>query len=465
MALPTCNEDMNIISKLDDEPNDVGGLSAASLKAKFDLAGNLLKKALNDLVAALGGESAAKCIGFVATEAVNKTNVQEAIENVQAQIADVTQGGIADGAVTTDKLADGAVTTEKIANGAVTYHQIANETIGSPELANNAVAASKIASSAVQERHIFNGAVTESKLAGESVTQAKIATAAVTSNKIAMRAVTKDKIADGAVTKEKLASNALDSVLNAYFLKVYPVGAFYFSASSDNPATLFGGTWTQIKDTFILAAGTKYKAGTTGGEATHTLTAPEMPNHYHDEYAGNDGGDSSAPSGQNWLHHFRSTANSNTRTAGNTTSERATSLNWKRRHNATMVANVKPTGHIRQNTGNPNTAVDKSAPPSTQLRESPAPPRLELGMSSASSLEDRKSLLRLPAPSLAASRDEPDPKMRRRSGTGHPQAQNARPNTSTSTTPMANAMSIGGTTVLAARATSTAPSGQIAAMS
>ena len=131
MALPTCNEDMDIIAKLDDEPNDVGGLSAASLKAKFDLAGNLLKKALNDLVAALGGESAAKCIGFVATEAVNKTNVQEAIENVQAQIAGVTQGGIADGAVTTEKIAKGAVTTEKIAKGAVTYHQIANETIGS----------------------------------------------------------------------------------------------------------------------------------------------------------------------------------------------------------------------------------------------------------------------------------------------------------------------------------------------
>lgn len=297
MALPTCNEDMDIIAKLDDEPNDVGGLSAASLKAKFDLAGNLLKKALNDLVAALGGESAAKCIGFVATEAVNKTNVQDAIEDVQAQIAGVSQGAIADGAVTTDKLAGGAVTTEKIAKGAVTYHQIANETIGSPELADNAVAASKIASSAVQERHIFNGAVTESKLAGESVTQAKIANAAVTSNKIAMCAVTKDKLANGAVTEEKLASDALDSMLNAYFLKVYPVGAFYFSASSDNPATLFGGTWTQIKDTFILAAGTKYKAGTTGGEATHTLTAQEMPNHYHDEYAGNAGGDSSAPNG------------------------------------------------------------------------------------------------------------------------------------------------------------------------
>ena len=79
MALPTCNEDMNIISKLDDEPNDVGGLSAASLKAKFDLAGNLLKKALNDLVAALGENAAAKNIGFTPTTAVNKTNVQDAI--------------------------------------------------------------------------------------------------------------------------------------------------------------------------------------------------------------------------------------------------------------------------------------------------------------------------------------------------------------------------------------------------
>ena len=78
MALPTCNEDMDIIAKLDDEPNDVGGLSAASLKAKFDLAGNLLKKALNDLVAALGNNAAAKSIGFAPTTAVDKTNVQDA---------------------------------------------------------------------------------------------------------------------------------------------------------------------------------------------------------------------------------------------------------------------------------------------------------------------------------------------------------------------------------------------------
>ena len=62
---------------------------------------------------------------------------------------------------------------------------------------------------------------------------------------------------------------------------VYPVGALYLSTSSTSPATLFGGTWTRIQDTFLLAAGTTYAAGATGGEATHTLTESEMPTHTH----------------------------------------------------------------------------------------------------------------------------------------------------------------------------------------
>ena len=62
---------------------------------------------------------------------------------------------------------------------------------------------------------------------------------------------------------------------------VYPVGSIYMSANSTSPATLFGGTWQQIEDTFLLSAGSTYTAGDTGGEATHTLTVNEMPSHSH----------------------------------------------------------------------------------------------------------------------------------------------------------------------------------------
>ena len=213
MALPTCNEDMNIISKLDDEPNDVGGLSAASLKAKFDLAGNLLKKAINDLVAALGNNAAAKNIGFAPTTAVNKTNVQDAIENVQSQIADVSQSGIADASVTAAKIADGAVGTAALADAAVTYDKIKDKAVGSAKLADNGVSAKKIASNAVQERHIFDGSVTEGKIGYGAVTANKISDGAVTQSKLAAESVSSAKLAPNAVTNDKIGDKALAETL------------------------------------------------------------------------------------------------------------------------------------------------------------------------------------------------------------------------------------------------------------
>ena len=62
---------------------------------------------------------------------------------------------------------------------------------------------------------------------------------------------------------------------------IYPVGAIYMSVNSTNPSTIFGGTWEQIKDKFLLSSGDTYSAGATGGEATHTLTTDEMPSHNH----------------------------------------------------------------------------------------------------------------------------------------------------------------------------------------
>lgn len=64
-------------------------------------------------------------------------------------------------------------------------------------------------------------------------------------------------------------------------LTIYPIGSIYMSTNNTSPATLFGGTWEQIQDRFLLAAGSSYAAGTTGGEVNHTLTISEMPNHSH----------------------------------------------------------------------------------------------------------------------------------------------------------------------------------------
>ena len=62
---------------------------------------------------------------------------------------------------------------------------------------------------------------------------------------------------------------------------IYPVGSIYMSVNATNPGQLFGGTWQIIKDTFLLACGDKYAAGSTGGEAKHTLSVEEMPSHNH----------------------------------------------------------------------------------------------------------------------------------------------------------------------------------------
>ena len=66
----------------------------------------------------------------------------------------------------------------------------------------------------------------------------------------------------------------------------YPVGSIYLSVNDTSPAELFGGTWEQLKDRFLLAAGDTYAAGSTGGEAQHNLTVAEMPSHQHEEKIG-----------------------------------------------------------------------------------------------------------------------------------------------------------------------------------
>lgn len=69
-------------------------------------------------------------------------------------------------------------------------------------------------------------------------------------------------------------------------LEAYPVGSIYMSWNATSPASLFGGTWTQMKNAFMHATNNTTGNGSTGngtGTATnsYTLTTNQIPSHSH----------------------------------------------------------------------------------------------------------------------------------------------------------------------------------------
>ena len=82
-------------------------------------------------------------------------------------------------------------------------------------------------------------------------------------------------------TKDVQVDGALQVGGKSLLDMVYPVGSIYLSVSGTDPQTLFGGTWARLEDMFLLAAGAKHAAGSTGGEESHILTEPEIAPHKH----------------------------------------------------------------------------------------------------------------------------------------------------------------------------------------
>lgn len=102
MALTEFTEDLNIIQKLDDEPNDVGGLTSAELKEKFDEAGLKIQTWINEVfIPAL----IAANLKFNATTDIPADTIQAAIENVQEQLKQSTVGAVPNGSINYIKLA------------------------------------------------------------------------------------------------------------------------------------------------------------------------------------------------------------------------------------------------------------------------------------------------------------------------------------------------------------------------
>lgn len=84
------------------------------------------------------------------------------------------------------------------------------------------------------------------------------------------------------------------------FDDVYPVGSIYISTqtgSTASPASMFGGTWARITDKFLLASGSSYVIGSTGGSANAII-----PSHSH-TFSGNN---------MSGTLHMRTTVNADT---------------------------------------------------------------------------------------------------------------------------------------------------------
>ena len=104
-------------------------------------------------------------------------------------------------------------------------------------------------------------------------------------------------------------SNQVTNISSITFDDIYPVGSIYMSVNSTNPSNLFGGTWTQLKDRFLLGAGSTYTNGSTGGSATQRLSAANLPSHTHPQYVATNGGSTSANLDYNgWVSNGKAVA-------------------------------------------------------------------------------------------------------------------------------------------------------------
>ncbi|KAK8835310.1 hypothetical protein M9Y10_013515 [Tritrichomonas musculus] len=123
---------------------------------------------------------------------------------------------------------------------------------------------------------------------------------------------------EGTIDEEGTVFNAEN--MNKIVDLIYPIGAIYMSVNSISPQTLFGGSWEQIQDKFLLASGSTYSAGSTGGASSHThttqnhtLTIEEIPSHSHNF---NSAADESSTSLWSYTATYRTASKGQTDTTG-----------------------------------------------------------------------------------------------------------------------------------------------------
>ena len=83
-------------------------------------------------------------------------------------------------------------------------------------------------------------------------------------------------------TSNAYSCDYINNDLKALILDMaHPIGSYYWSSDSTNPHDLFGGTWVQIKDKFIIAVGDSHTVGQSYGSNTKDISHTHGIGHTH----------------------------------------------------------------------------------------------------------------------------------------------------------------------------------------
>ena len=177
--------------------------------------------------------------------------------------------------------------------GAITAPSFIGALTGTASRATGDAAGNIIANTyAPKASPTFTGSVTAPTFIGNVTGTASRATGDAAGNTISTTYTKKSDIVFSTQTEAEAGTDntkfmSPSTTKNAMLEYVYPIGSIYLNVNNTSPATFLGGTWEALSEgKMLMAQGTTYTAGSTGGEATHTLTIDEMLSHNHSVWKG-----------------------------------------------------------------------------------------------------------------------------------------------------------------------------------
>lgn len=163
MALPKFEKDIGYVSKLDDYPNDVGGMSSEELKATFDRAGQEIQDYINKLlIPQIESDVEAAAQGVSGGNGIDGATLRD--NSVpDEKIIGMDGAKIKNGSLGTEKHKKGSITRELLSEDARTLQteDFPNKVVPNRALDDYAVSEMKVADSAITERKIASNAVSE----------------------------------------------------------------------------------------------------------------------------------------------------------------------------------------------------------------------------------------------------------------------------------------------------------------